>query len=392
MWPIEVEMDPTVKPVRLDSLNLVRGVAAMLVLTGHCRAYVFQDYGEASPTGIVLGAFYFVTGLGHQAVIVFFALSGFLVGGKALQDLLAHRFSWSRYLLRRLTRLWIVVLPALLLTLLLDGIGLTATHGVGYDGRFFDIYSVGPDRITGVDHSLVTFLGNLTFLQTIYVPNFGSNGPLWSLANEFWYYIIFPLSAWLALAPAAALPRISGLLLLLVLCVMLPPWLLVAGAIWVAGAAAAWCTSAPVFARFLACLPTRIGAVTVLASALIASRLKYAWLGDIELGLIVALVLPVVATLPSPGRIYSVLARALSEFSFTLYLTHFPLLTLIVFAGFAPTRLAPGIVAFATFVGLASIAIGWAAFFWWCFERNTDRVFALLVGGLPRPATAAQDM
>ena len=373
-------------PGRLDSLDLVRGIAALLVLAGHLRAYVLQSYGEVSPAGVLVSAFYFVTGLGHQAVIVFFALSGFLVGGKALHDLLAQRFSWSRYLLRRFTRLWIVTVPALLLTMLLDSIGLAVTRGVGYDGRFFDMYAVGPGPV-GVDESWLTFFGNLSFLQTINVPNFGSNGPIWSLANEFWYYIVFPLAAWLVLAPWGRSARIGGLLLLVFLGIMLPPWLLQAGAIWVAGAAAAWCVSLQALARFLACVPARVGAVALLVLALILSRSRYEWFGDIELGLVVAFVLPVIATLPSPGRLYSALAKASSDFSFTLYLTHFPLLTLIVFVGFAPTRLAPGIFAFAVFSGLASIAIGWAAFWWWCFERNTDRVFALLAGRLPATAT-----
>lgn len=30
------------------------------------------------------------------------------------------------------------------------------------------------------------------FLQTRFTPVFGSNGPLWSLFNEFWYYVLFP--------------------------------------------------------------------------------------------------------------------------------------------------------------------------------------------------------
>ena len=107
-------------PVRLDTLDLVRGLAALLVLAGHLRAYVFQSYGEALQMSVALKVFYFATGLGHAAVIIFFALSGFLVGGRALQDLRARRFSWSRYLLRRLTRLWIVIVPALLLTMLFD--------------------------------------------------------------------------------------------------------------------------------------------------------------------------------------------------------------------------------------------------------------------------------
>jgi peptidoglycan/LPS O-acetylase OafA/YrhL len=37
------------------------------------------------------------------------------------------------------------------------------------------------------------FLGNLFFLQDILVKTFGTNPPLWSLTNEFWYYIIFHL-------------------------------------------------------------------------------------------------------------------------------------------------------------------------------------------------------
>jgi peptidoglycan/LPS O-acetylase OafA/YrhL len=380
----------TAKPVRVDSLDLVRGIAALLVMAGHLRAYVFQSYDEISQTGVALKAFYFVTGLGNEAVIIFFALSGFLVGGKALQDLLARRFSWSRYLLRRFTRLWIVIVPALLLTILFDSIGSTVTHGVGYDGRFHDIYAVGP-QAPGIDHSWLTFLGNLTFFQSIYVPVFGSDGPIWSLANEFWYYIVFPLAAWLVLGPVA-LSRMSGLLLLTFLSIILPTSMLVGGgAIWVAGTAAAWCASHPTLAPFLNWLPARLGSVMLLVFALILSRLRYTWFNDIELGLVVAMTLPVIASLPSPGGIYSALARASSEFSFTLYLTHLPLLTLLVLAGFAPTRFAPSIIAFATFAGLASIAIGWAAFCWWCFERNTDRVFALLAGGSPRPATAMPD-
>ena len=40
-----------------------------------------------------------------------------------------------------------------------------------------------------------TFWGNLVFLQTILVPTYGTNALLWSLANEFWYYMLFPLLA-----------------------------------------------------------------------------------------------------------------------------------------------------------------------------------------------------
>jgi hypothetical protein len=57
-----------------------------------------------------------------------------------------------------------------------------------YDGSRYNIYVSGPYDPT--THSLIAFLGNFAFLQTICVPIFGTNGPMWSLANEFWYYII----------------------------------------------------------------------------------------------------------------------------------------------------------------------------------------------------------
>ena len=157
--------DGKVRHARLDSLDMLRGIAALLVLCGHLRAFVFQSFVDLERSGVHPGiavkAFYATTGLGHQAVMIFFALSGFLVGGKALDDILQRKFSWPRYMLRRLTRLWLVITPALLLTLLFDSAGTALTHGVGYDGRYYDLYSSGPPHNGGIDLSL---LGRSGFL------------------------------------------------------------------------------------------------------------------------------------------------------------------------------------------------------------------------------------
>jgi peptidoglycan/LPS O-acetylase OafA/YrhL len=377
------------KASRLDHLDLLRGFAALLVLAGHLRAYIFQSFvdleQEGAHAGVLVKVFYFATGLGHQAVMLFFALSGFLVGGKALNDLLKQRFSWSRYLLRRLTRLWIVVVPILLLTLLLDSIGLGLTLGTGYDGRYYGLYSSGPHGSAGIDRSMLAFLGNLAFLQTIEVPTFGSNGPMWSLANEFWYYIVFPLVAWLALARVSTIGRSIGFGILLTLVVMLPTCLLEGGVIWIAGAAAAWCSHRQALARLLQTTVLRIGAVAWLIAALVASRTPAIGIGDLGLGLVVAFSLPIFAHLPSPGGAYTATARGLSEISFTLYLTHFPLLTLIVLWGIAPVKWPPSMEAAAIYVGLLSLAIAWAAVVWWCFERNTDSVYSMISSKLPLP-------
>lgn len=370
------------KAARLETLDLLRGFAAFLVLAGHLRAYVFQSFARLDQAGEHFGTlvemFYFATSLGHQAVVIFFALSGFLVGGKALEDILTHRFSWSNYLLRRLTRLWIVIVPTLLLTLALDKLGLGLTSGVGYDGRYFDLYAVGPPASAGVDHSMLAFLGNLAFLQTIYVPTFGSNGPMWSLANEFWYYIVFPLAAWVAIARVTVIGRILGASILIALVYILPLRLLEGGVIWVAGAAAAWCSRRQCFEWLLHTFALRVAAVALLIAALVASKVPSIGIGDLGLGFAVASILPVLAHLRSPGRWYTVVARGSSEISYALYLTHFPFLTLIVLAGIAPMRWPPSLQAAGIYAVLFLAATAWAALVWWCFERHTDRVYSLI--------------
>ncbi|MDQ0917493.1 acyltransferase family protein [Paenibacillus sp. V4I5] len=66
---------------------------------------------------LIVFLFHFYVPLpGSQAVMVFFVLSGYFISSSILKAISENRWSWSDYLLRRVTRLWIVLLPALLLT------------------------------------------------------------------------------------------------------------------------------------------------------------------------------------------------------------------------------------------------------------------------------------
>ncbi len=178
-------------------LDWVRAIASLLVLIHHGRQLFFRDAGEsADELGLASKCFYFVTGFGSIAVTIFFVLSGCVIANVVI----AARqrggpWFWS-YCRARLTRLWVVILPALLLTLVFDRLAWgwfpsalthTATH-------YAHMLAPADRQHLGIG----IFLGNLGFLQTILVPIYGSNGALWSLANEFWYYLIFPLAvmAW----------------------------------------------------------------------------------------------------------------------------------------------------------------------------------------------------
>ena len=364
---------------RINFLDLLRGSAAFLVLSGHVRGYLLSSYGMAGDSGLHITIFYFITGLGHQAVIVFFALSGFLVGGRAFVDILQQRFSWRRYLLRRLTRLWLVIIPALLLTLLFDNLGIWLSGGLGYNGEFYDIYNSGPRGPAAVSRSILTFLGNIAFLQTIYVPPFGTDGPIWSLANNFWYYVTFPLACWLLCARRIKfVERAIGLSILALIFLILPWWFIEGGIVWIAGAAAALAAREEKLGKLWHHSIVRAGFAALCGLALVGTKLTPGDIVDIAFGFTVAATLPVLVMLPPAPRSIRFVSLASSEISYTLYLTHFPLLTFIVLTGFAPHRLQPSVMAVVLYMILLLIAVGWATIIWWCFERNTNRVYNFL--------------
>lgn len=87
--------------------DLLRGVAAILVMLGH-----FAD------TRFSGGKLYFLDYFLHDAVIIFFVLSGYIIAYIADQ----RDNSSIDYIINRLSRLYSVILPALLLTFILDPI------------------------------------------------------------------------------------------------------------------------------------------------------------------------------------------------------------------------------------------------------------------------------
>ena len=99
-------------PARDFGLDALRLLAAFLVVAEHARAAVFIPWTQLEGGRMLLAPFYALTSMGHEAVMVFFALSGFLVGGQAIRRLRRGTFSARDYALRRLVRLWIVMIPA----------------------------------------------------------------------------------------------------------------------------------------------------------------------------------------------------------------------------------------------------------------------------------------
>ncbi|MBA4067426.1 MAG: hypothetical protein C0501_27695, partial [Isosphaera sp.] len=307
-------------------LDVFRGLAAFAVLFGHARA-LFIRSADGGPCPLAARGLYLLSGFGHQAVMVFFVLSGYLVGGTVVRAVRGGRWSWGRYLLQRGTRLYVVLIPALLLTLLWDRAEGLRSAGLSPndDTAAANIRSETIREHTGAG----VFAGNAAFVQTILVPPLGSNTPLWSLANEFWYYLAFPL-IWVGAAgpglplwSRAAHLGAAGLAL----------WF--AGgpiaayfAVWLLGVAVAVAPDAGLLRRAGARRAAAAPAAAGVLIALLATRSGKVGpeVGDAALGVGFAALLYVMRHDRSPAAYPGVRRAAgwLADFSYTLYLVHLP--------------------------------------------------------------------
>lgn len=160
-------------------ISILRGLAAIEVVAAHLRAQLYPSLKTLPDPTIWYQALAFFTGFAHQAVVIFFLLSGWLVGGSLLNKLHEPK-AVASYAIDRITRLWIVLIPAFSFTLLFAIVS----------------ESVDPNQVSYArenQYSATSFIGNLFGLQGMAVPRFGGNFALWSLANETWYYVLFPL-------------------------------------------------------------------------------------------------------------------------------------------------------------------------------------------------------
>jgi peptidoglycan/LPS O-acetylase OafA/YrhL len=361
---------------RLEHLDMVRGLAAMLVAMGHVRSFVFVDYSANPDRQLWEIPFYLLNGVGSQAVIVFFALSGFLVGGPALLRIHQRRWNFPDFAVHRFARLWTALIPALLLTALIDWFGRDYLHLAGYSGEYHALIVNGPLPGETIDISPPTFLGNAAFLMTVYVPVFGSNEPLWSLAYEFAYYFSIPL-VWLALRGGVAwIWRLLGAAAFLVFLIVYPAQVTIYGTIWLAGALGFVAkVRVAALSRSHFRLLTTAAVFALLATFALTTRIE-TW-GNVAFGIAWAVALPCVARLRNPGGIYGRASFWLSEISFTLYVVHYPMVFLLWLALLAPAQAGVGLASLATWAGLLAAAIGYALVMWWLFERNTGKVRAV---------------
>jgi peptidoglycan/LPS O-acetylase OafA/YrhL len=373
-------------------LDWLRGIAALLVCAAHLRNAMLVDWSMSNDHSLLQRIMYGITGLGHQSVMVFFVLSGYLVGGSVI--FAREKFRWTDYLAARLTRLWVVLVPCLMLTWIADSITAQIANDVlmgSYSARWHSAPVAGRYSI-----SWQTLFGNLAFLQTIYFPVYGSNGPLWSLANEFWYYVMFPF-ALLASGKSAEISFVGRVIcsaLLSLIFASLPVEIQCGFFVWVIGVFVGYVNRTPhptTASRLLwqlALLGVFAGVGFSKWSA--AKSWTVPW-GDWILGLAVGafLLCALQRAQHFPGKAsrlnsIAIVSRHLSDLSFSLYLSHFPLVLLISSYFFHKENLQPTARAWVSYFGIFVGLLMVAQILWWTFERNTPRVRRFVVGNVDR--------
>lgn len=144
------------------SLEALRGVAALFVILDHA----IINGPTPDPHPHVSGIWQYAAP-GHLSVIVFFMLSGYVIGLTNTKPL-TKKSEIGSYLKKRFVRLYPLYLLSILVTVLVANL-------------YHTPYSLG------------TIGGFLTFLQglVVEIPDF--NRPVWSLGYEIAYYLIFIL-------------------------------------------------------------------------------------------------------------------------------------------------------------------------------------------------------
>jgi peptidoglycan/LPS O-acetylase OafA/YrhL len=191
-------------------LDTVRVFAVLLVFLSHAKR---PGLGGNSVLLDTLGQY------GQGGVAFFFVISGLVIAHVAA----TRESTLGTFAVARLSRLWSVVLPAIVLTIVLDSIGRAVDPQLYADpiipAWHFDLASLWQAVAPAL------FLNQVPGLHV----EVGTNGPFWSLCNEGLYYLGF------ACVVLVRAPLWIRLALLLVLAVFAGAPIVILAPIWIAG-------------------------------------------------------------------------------------------------------------------------------------------------------------
>ncbi len=347
-------------------LDSIRFIAALLVLVGHARYETFVEFGALSAADKTLytGIAYEFSRLGDEGLAMFFVLSGFLVGGRALERIASGSFRPVDFTIDRLVRIMLPLIPALVLTAIVQ---LVRSQSI----------------------NVMHLLGNLIGLQGVLVPPCSQNEPLWTLSYELWFYVL----TWIVGVMAINRHHLQAGIMLIILALVFTSLKCVFLFCWLIG----------VF--FYICRPTKHSPGMMLCSvglclfsiavhqiaedsASISLSIKH-YMPSLDASRIIlsaslAFLMQQLVIAPPKKKVltrFDQIGTRLAASSYSLYITHYPVLHLMVYLGLKR----------ASHVNLTTISIFFAVvlfcylvswFFYQFFEKHTNIVRKLIKNGV----------
>lgn len=299
-------------------LNSLRGLSAIIVLIAHSSQIFFAHYFEHLHVIVSL--------LAAASVMLFFVLSGFLIMLSIARQIHSHgHLNIAAYASARINR---IVPPLFMVMIFSYFLWYFAPYVFVDSSRTFTSSSFTSAR-SGFYMEPISTIGTMTFLNGFITRTVPLNGPLWSLSYEVWYYVILGIGFGM---------RRFGLFAALALWVSLGALsntFIVLSIVWFAGAllAIVWVNS--IYHRTFAIAGLLFG-------MFIAAFFIYLYIGEYESGgpligywllgyqVAVGICFFWVLYLMINGELsINPLFASASDFSYTLYILHFPLLLFV---------------------------------------------------------------
>jgi len=276
----------------------------MVVFINHCAQFWSPDiFAVTAP-------------IAHSAVIVFFVLSGYVIAYSTLEG----DRNTERFVVARLSRLYSVVIPALLLTAILQVVGGRVNP------QFYAEHSRG--------FHILRYVLTACFLQNIWFFSASppTNLPFWSLSYEFWYYALFGVAVFVRRTA-------SKLCTLIALAILIGPNILLLMPCWLVGVAVftfrGRLTALVVYKKFVFALSASLLLMAVTLMPPYPHNCSNncffysaAFLSDWVTALAVGFTIISFDELrvPPPQKLLALFTRRCADHTFSLYLYHFPLI------------------------------------------------------------------
>lgn len=328
-------------------LDLFRFLAAFLVVISHAKSIFIADFENLAADYQVswIRGILSLSSQGHMAVLVFFVLSGFLVGGKAIEKIKNNSFDYWSYSVDRLVR---IALPLI--------------------GSLLFIY-VG-NTLIGTSYSSLDYLGNLFSLQGVLVP--WVSGPLWSLSYEVWCYI---LMLGIGLLSGSKKSQLIGLYILFLFFIVYTHLEVVYLFVWLLGALFYFVKIrrtrySMFFAFVLLCISDVC--IKVYYQQNIHLRFLFELIFSLSFGFLLVQFLQII---PSRGwsKCINRFGVKMARFSYTLYLSHYAVLQLLHYYGLPQSNKLDAL-SIGVWFGTSFICVGAAWMLYFLFEKHTYTV------------------